>query len=58
MSAVATVDVAMPQGAAFQRPELFEHKERMVAGAVEMPVPGGALLLAMGRADRTVHVGV
>ena len=53
---VGAVDIAMTQGTAFQHPELVEHKERMVAGAVEMPVPGGALLLAMGRADRAVHV--
>ena len=28
----------------------------MVAGAVEMPVPGSAFLIAMGGADGTVHV--
>ncbi len=28
----------------------------MMAHAAEMPVPGGAFLRAMGRADRTVHV--
>lgn len=28
----------------------------MVAGAAEMPVPGGALLFPVRRADRTVHV--
>jgi hypothetical protein len=56
ISGVGAVDVAVPQRTAFQHSELVEHKERMVAGAVEMPVPGGALLLAMGRADRTVHV--
>ena len=28
----------------------------MVAGAVEMPIPGGPFLVAMGGADRAVHV--
>ena len=28
----------------------------MIAGAVEMPVPGGSFLIAMGRTDRAVHV--
>ena len=27
----------------------------MVAGAVEMPVPRGAFMSAMGRVDRAVH---
>ena len=45
-----------PQGTAFQHPELVEQEERVVAGATEVTVPCGALLFAMGRADRTVHV--
>ena len=46
----------MPQGAAFQHAELFEQDVRVIAGAVEMPVPGGAFLIAMGRVDRAVHL--
>ena len=53
---VRAVDVAMPQGAAFQHAELVEQEVRVVAGAVKMPVPGRAFLITMGRADRTVHV--
>gem|GEM_PF-2606171 len=54
--AIGAVDVAMAQGAAFQHAELVEQKVGVVAGAVEMPVPGRALLIAMGGADRAVHV--
>jgi hypothetical protein len=54
--AIGAVDVAVAQGAAFQHAELVEQKVRVVAGAVEMPVPGGSFLIAMGRADRAVHV--
>ena len=56
LPAIGAVDVAGTRGAAFQHAEPVEQKQRVEAGAVEMPVPGGALLRAMGRADRTVHV--
>ena len=46
----------MAQGAAFQHAELVEQKVRVVAGAVEMPVPDGPFLIPMGGADRAVHV--
>ena len=46
----------MPQGTAFQHAELIEQKERVIAVAVEMPVPGSAFLIAMGWADGAVHV--
>jgi hypothetical protein len=49
------VDVTVAQGAAFQHAELVEQEVRVVASTVEVPVPGRALLLAMGRADRAVH---
>jgi hypothetical protein len=39
--AVGAVDVAIAQGAAFQHAELVEQEVRVIAGAVEMPVPGG-----------------
>ena len=48
--------VAGAQLAALQVAELIEHEQRVVAGAVEVAVPGGALLRAMGRAHRAVHV--
>ena len=36
--------------------ELIEHEQRMVAGAVEVAIPGRPFLRAMGRAHRAVHV--
>ena len=54
--AVGAVDVAVSQGAAFQHAELVEQKVGVVAGAVEMPVPSGPLLIAVSGADRAVHV--
>ena len=53
---VGAVDVAIAQGAALQHAELVEQEVRVVASAVEMPVPGCAFLIAMGRADGAVHV--
>ncbi len=50
------MDVAVPQGAAFEHAKLIEQEVRVVAAAVEMPVPGRAFLIAMGGADRAVHV--
>ena len=50
------MDVAGPQRAALQIAELVEHEEGMVAGAAEMTVVGGALLVAEGRADARIHV--
>ena len=40
----------------FQIAELVEQKQRMVAGAFEVPVVSRPLLVAIGLADRTVHV--
>ena len=54
--AIGTVDVAIAQGAAFQHAELVEQEVGVVAGAVEMSVPGGPLLIAVGGADRAVNV--
>ena len=53
---IGAVDVAMPQGAAFQHAELVEQEVGVVAGAVEVAIPGGTFLITMGRADRAVHV--
>ena len=50
------MDIARVHSAAFQMAELVEREQRVIAHTAEMPVPGGALLRAMGRADRTVHV--
>jgi len=50
------VDIAVPQGPAFQHPELVEQKQSMVTGAIKVPVPCRAFLIAMGRADRGIHV--
>lgn len=54
--AVSAVDVAMPQGTTFQHAELVEPDIRVITGAVEMAVPGGPFLIAMGGADRAGHV--
>src|SRR5207253_2970489 len=35
------VDVAGPQGAAFEITKLVEHEQRMIAGAAEVPVVSG-----------------
>ena len=53
---VGAVDVARTKFAAFQIAKLVEHEQWMVAAAAEVAVVGGALLIAMGRADATVHV--
>ena len=55
--AIGAVDIAMPQGAALQHAKLVQKEQRVVAGAVEMPVPGGALLIAIGRTDRAAMSG-
>ncbi|GGC10431.1 hypothetical protein GCM10011363_28920 [Marivita lacus] len=54
--AIGVVDVAMAQDAAFQHTEPVEQKIRVIAGAVEVPVPGGTFLIAVCRADGTVRV--
>ncbi len=54
--AIGTVDVAVVQGAAVQQAEPVEQEVRVRAGAVEMPVPCGPFLIAMGGADGAVHV--
>lgn len=46
----------MSQGAALQHAELIEQEVRVIVSEVEMPVPGGTFLIAMGRADRIAHV--
>ena len=54
--AIGAVDVAVTQGTALQHAELVEQEVGVVAGAVEMPIPGGPFLIAVGRADRAVHI--
>ena len=53
---IRAVHIAGPQGAAFKMTKLVEDEQRVIAHAAEVPVPGGALLRAVDRADRTVHV--
>lgn len=53
---IRTVHIAGAQGAAFRMTKLVERKQGMMAHAAEMPIPARALLCAMGRAERTVHV--
>ena len=48
--------IAPPEHHPLQVAELVEHEQGMVAGAAEVAVVGGALLLAVGLADRAVHV--
>ena len=45
---VGAVDAAMPQGTALQHAKLVEQEDGVVAGAIEMPVPSGTFLIAMG----------
>ena len=54
--AFGAMSIARPQDAALQVAELVEDEQRVVTGTAEVPVPGRALLLAMGRALVTVHV--
>src|SRR4051794_8595972 len=54
--AFRAVHVAGPQGAALEVAELVQDEQRVVAGAAEVAVPGRALLRAVGRALRAVHV--
>ena len=56
LPAVRRVNVARTQRAAFQIAELVEHEQRMIAGAGEVAVVGGAFLIAIGRADTRIHV--
>jgi len=51
-----TVDVARPERAPFEVPVLVEHEERVIAGAGEVAVVGGAFLRAVGRAHAAVDV--
>ncbi len=44
------------QEASLQVTELVEAEYRVIAGAAEVPVVGRALLIAVGRAHRAVHV--
>jgi len=50
------MNVARTQRAALQVAELVEHEQRVVAGAGEVAVVGGAFLFAMRRADARIHV--
>jgi hypothetical protein len=50
------MDVASTQQGTFHIAKLIEAKQRVVAGAAEMPVVRRALLLPMGFADRTIQV--
>ena len=53
---IGAVHIAGTQSASFKMTKLIENEQGVVAHAVEVPVPSGALLCAMGRADQTVHV--
>jgi hypothetical protein len=50
------VHVARTQRTPFQIAELVEHEQRVIAGAPEMAVVGGAFLVAVGRAFARIHV--
>ena len=54
--ALGGVDVAGPQGTAFEITERVEHEQRVIAGAAKMAVVSRPFLLAKGRADAGVHV--
>ena len=45
-----------PEHGPFQGAKQVEQNERVITGATEVPVVGRAFLLAVGLADRAVHV--
>ena len=56
LPAIGAVDVAGTTRAALQIAELIEDEQRMITGAVVVPVPDAVLLFAVRRADAGVHV--
>ncbi len=56
LPAVRRMDVARAQCRTLQIAELVEHEQRVVAGAGEVAVVGGAFLIAMGRTDTRIHI--
>ncbi len=56
LPSIGAVNIAGPQGAAFQIAILVEHEERMITGAFVVPVPDAHFLFAVGRADARIHV--
>ncbi len=53
---LGAVRIARTQKAALEIAELVEQEQWMIAGAGKVPAIGGALLTAVGRAHRAVHV--
>jgi hypothetical protein len=53
---VRRMNVAGTKRGAFQIAELIEHEQRMIAGASEVAVVGGAFLITVGWADTRIHV--
>ena len=53
---IQTVHISETQSASFKMTKLVENEQWVVAHAAKMPIRRGALLCAMGQADRTVHV--
>lgn len=56
LPAVRRMNVARAQRRTLQINELVEHEQRMVAGAGEVTIVGGAFLIAVGRADTRIHI--
>lgn len=54
--AISAVDIALAQCAALKIAELIEDKKRVVALATKVVIPCCAFLIAIGGADRTVHI--
>ncbi len=54
--AVRRVNVARAQRRTLEITELVEHEQRMIAGAGEVTVVGGAFLVAMGQTDTRIHI--
>jgi hypothetical protein len=53
---VGTGDIAVTEQPPLQIAELVETEQRMITGAAEVTVVGRAFLLAVGLANRTIHV--
>ena len=56
LPAVRRMNVARAQRRTLQIAELVEHEQRVIAGAGEVAVVGGAFLIAMGRTDTRIHI--
>ena len=53
---IGTINIAIVKGDSLHVAILIEAKQEMIGGALEGAVVGRAFLIAIGRADRVVHI--